>query len=289
MINKTYFGASGLTSTSASYLANLAQEQVKANESLLEHLHFDKEVKSLLSQGIEYVTRESNVDSLKAIDNILRENSNYYWFIAWVKSAIKEKEKAANSLPSFSDWVEGKLPEPPQEKNRVYEENIIAEFEPSKLARYYRLQQFAAVFGKMIHDRGSIAVARKTAYTYQSNPTSLDKLDNDVILTRHELKFTIEQIDEMYNELQAYRREFDKQLNQIKFEILNEVNRRNKDLDLEYQKEYEQWRLLRDQLRNDYNIWYRDAKEEISLWKIVIPEELQDTMKYLQSLGKVQK
>ena len=108
-MDKKYFGPSGLTTTSASYLANLAQEQVKANESWLNNLTFTNETKTLVSSGKELVTRESNCKSLNTIKEVIESNAQFYTFIAYVKEAIKAKEKAVSRLPGFEFWADDKL------------------------------------------------------------------------------------------------------------------------------------------------------------------------------------
>lgn len=289
-MEKKYFGPSGLTTTSASYLANLAQEQVKANESWLNNLTFTNETKTLVSSGKELVTRESNCKSLNTIKEVIESNAQFYTFIAYVKEAIKAKEKAICNLPSFNIWADDKFEEAPSEPLNVSELDVIEEFNASEMQRYLKLQQYATVYGKCIHANGCISDARVNAQRYANNPTSVENLSNDVCVTKRAIAFSLDEIDEMYNELQATRREYDKQLNNIKFDIKSEVNKRNNELDKEYQAKYDAWRHKRELLLSEYNTWIRNQREEIeTTWKIVIPEELQPVFRYLQSLGKADK
>lgn len=284
----TYFGKSGLTSTSASYLANLAQEQIKADEAWFNQLRFFGETMTLLSTGVECQSSVPTIKDLSVIDATIKRDANLYWFIAYVKEAIKAKEQAVNSLPDFSEWAQDKLEPSPDSPNPISEEDVIAEFDSSKLAKYLRLQQFAALYGKLIHNRGDITSARKIAYTVANNPTHVENLATDVVIKKNELAFSLDEIDEMFNQLQATRREYDKELNKMKFEILEEVNRRNQELELQYREMYAAWRDKRLKLQSEYRSWYTQKVEEIqTTWKIVIPEELQSTLRYLQSLGKV--
>lgn len=290
MKEKKYFGPSGLTTTSASYLANLAQEQIKANESWLNCITFTNETKTLVSSGKELVTRESNCKSLNTIDEVIGSNAQFYTFIAYIKEAIKAKEEAVSSLPDFEEWAGEKLPVCPKHPELVTEAHIIAEFTASEMQHYLHLQQYAAVYGKCIHANGSIADARANAQRYANNPTSVENLSNDVCVTKRTIAFSLDEIDEMYNRLQATRREYDKQLNSIKFGIKSEVNKRNNALDLEYQTAVDNYRSEINKLRSEYNAWFRKQREEIETsWKIVIPQELQPIFKFLQSLGKVDK
>lgn len=283
-----YFGKSGLTSTSASYLANLAQEQIKSDETWFNQLRFFGETMTLLSTGVECQSAIPTIKDLSIIDTTIKRDANLYWFIAYVKEAIKAKEQAVNGLPDFSEWAHDKLEPSPDSPNSVSEEDIIAEFDSSKLAKYLRLQQFAALYGKLIHNRGDIASARKIAYTVANNPTHVENLATDVVIKKNELAFSLDEIDEVFNQLQSTRREYDKELNKMKFEILEEVNRRNQELGFQYREAYSAWKDKRIKLQSEYRSWYTQKVEEIqTTWKIVIPEELQSTLRYLQSLGKV--
>lgn len=284
----TYFGKSGLTSTSASYLANLAQEQIKSDETWFNQLRFFGETMTLLSTGVECQSATPTIKDLSVIDATIKRDANLYWFIAYVKEAIKAKEQAVNSLPEFSEWVQDKLEPSPERSSIVTEGDVIAEFDSSKLAKYLRLQQFAALYGKLIHNRGDIASARKIAYTVANNPTHVENLATDVVIKKNELTFSLDEIDEVFNQLQATRREYDKELNKMKFEILEEVNSRNQELEFQYREAYSAWKDKRIKLQSEYRSWYTQKVEEIqTTWKIVIPEELQSTLRYLQSLGKV--
>lgn len=284
---KQFFGNSGLTTTSASYYANLAQEQIKFNETFLKGLNFVNEKKLLLSSGKSYPTRKSNIKELYQIDDVLKQNSTLYYFIAYIKEAIKAKEQAVHDLPKFEVWLEGKIEERPEEPDYVTEESVMSEWPIEKLTKYLRLQQFTAVYGKAIHRDGSVTNARNRAHYVIQNPNELQTLDNDVIVTEIESAFPIADVDNMYNELQVQRREYDKQLNAIKYELLEEINKRNNEAQAEYRAKLADWRLRKQELVSKYNTDIQNKTEEIqTTWKIVIPVELQDIFKYLQSLGK---
>lgn len=284
---KQFFGNSGLTTTSASYYANLAQEQIKFNEAFLKGLNFVNEKKLLLSSGKSYPTRKSNVLELNQIGEVLKQNATLYYFIAYIKEAIKAKEQTVHDLPKFEVWLEGKIEERPDEPDYVTEESVMSEWPIEKLTKYLRLQQFAAVYGKAIHRDGSVTNARNRAHYVTQNPNELQTLDNDVIVTEIESAFPIADVDNMYNELQVQRREYDKQLNAIKYELLEEINKRNNEAQAEYRAKLADWRLRKQELVSEYNTDIQNKTEEIqTTWKIVIPVELQDIFKYLQSLGK---
>lgn len=289
-MEKKYFGPSGLTTTSASYLANLAQEQIKTNESWLNYITLTNETKTLISSGKEYLVREANCKDLSTIKEVLKSNALFYTFIAYVKEAIKAKEKAIRELPEIIDWAADRMPVCPVQPNQIHESDIIAEFSASEMQHYLKLQQYAAVYGKAIHADGSISDARKNAQMYANKPSSVENLSNDVCVTKRTLQFSLDEIDEMYNELQAIRREYDKQLNNIKYGIMTEMNKRNNELEENYQADLNAYRNEVKQLQSEYSTWIRKEREKIeTTWKIVIPEELQATLKYLQSLGKADK
>lgn len=284
---KQFFGNSGLTTTSASYYANLAQEQIKSNEAFLNGLNFVNENKLLLSSGKSYPTRKSNIKELDQIDMVLKQNATLYYFIAYIKEAIKAKEETVDDFPEYEIWMEDKIEERPKRPDDITEESVMSEWPIEKLTKYLRLQQFAAVYGKAIHRDGSVTNARKRAQYVTQNPNELQTLDNDVVVTEIESAFPITDIDNMYNELQVQRREYDKQLNAMKYELLEEVNKRNNKAQAEYRAKLKDWRLREQELISKYNTDIQNKTEEIqTTWKIVIPVELQGIFEYLQSLGK---
>ena len=54
----------------------------------------------------------------------------------------------------------------------------------------------------------------------------------------------------------------------------------------EYKKEYDKYSQAISKIRTDMNLYIANGREKVANMKIVIPEKLQDTYIYLETLGK---
>lgn len=287
MISKKYFGEKGLTSTSANYLANVGQEALAGYKTTLDNLRWYSETMVLLSSGKEVPMVNGNTPSLEEIKVIINEMSKINAFCAWIREAIKAKEVLETEFPDFDEWKADKetvsAPARPQSFSTA---DVVAEFDIKKLNEYLTLEAYAATLGKLIHQGGSISAARKQLHSVLETPNSVEKMDNDVVITRYSPILKAEEVDDWYMQLQNKYREVERQLNQIKYQIKEEVATRNRVASTQYNTELRKYNAEQQQLFEEYRTEKEAYCNEIAKLKIVIPLKLESTFNYLQSLGK---
>ena len=287
MVSKKYFGEKGLTSTSANYLANVGQEALAGYKATLDNLRWYSETMVLLSSGKEVPMVNGNTPSLNGIKFIIDEMSEINAFCAWIREAIKTKEILETEFPDFDEWKADKetvsAPARPQSFSTA---DVIAEFDIKKLNEYLTLEAYAATLGKLIHQGGSISTARTRLHSVLENPNSVEKMDNDVVITRYTPILKAEEVDDWYMQLQNKYREVERQLNQIKYQIKEEVAKRNLAAQTQYNTELRKYNSEQEQLFAEYRTEKEAYRNEVSKLKIVVPLQLETTLNYLQSLGK---
>lgn len=287
MVSKKYFGEKGLTSTSANYLANVGQEALARDKAILDNLRWYSETMVLLSSGKEVPMVNGNTPSLDGIKFIINEMSEINAFCAWIREAIKAKEVLETEFPDFDEWKADKetvsAPARPQSFSTA---DVIAEFDIKKLNEYLTLEAYAATLGKLIHQGGSISTARTRLHNVLETPNSVEKMDNDVVITRYDPILKAEEVDDWYMQLQNKYREVERQLNQIKYQIKEEVAKRNLAAQTQYNTELRKYNSEQEQLFAEYRTEKEAYRNEVSKLKIVVPLQLETTFNYLQSLGK---
>jgi len=287
MISKKYFAEKGLTSTSANYLANVGQEALAGYKATLDNLRWYSETMVLLSSGKEVPMVNGNTPSLEKINAIINKMSKINAFCAWIREAIKAKEVLEGEFPDFDEWKADKetvsAPARPQSFSTA---DVIAEFNVKQLNEYLTLEAYAATLGKLIHQGGSISDARRQLHNVLETPNSVEKMDNDVVITRYTPILKVEDVDDWYMQLQNKYREVERQLNQIKYQIKEEVAKRNLAAQTQYNTELRKYNAEQEQLFAEYRTEKEAYRNEIAKLKIIVPQDLEETFNYLQSLGK---
>jgi hypothetical protein len=287
MISKKYFGEKGLTSTSANYLTNVGQEALTGYKTTLDNLRWYSETMVLLSSGKEVPMVNGNTPTLEEIKVIINEMSKINAFCAWIREAIKAKEVLEGEFPDFDEWKADKeTVSSPARPQRFTEADVVAEFDVKKLNEYLTLEAYAATLGKLIHQNGSISTARKQLHNVLETPNSVDKMDSDVVITRYTPILNTNEVDDWYMQLQNKYREVERQLNQIKYQIKEEVATRNRVAQTQYNAELRKYNAEQEQLFAEYRTESEAYRNEIAKLKIIVPRELEGTFNHLQSLGK---
>lgn len=287
MISKKYFAEKGLTSTSANYLANVGQEALAKDKATLDNLRWYSETMVLLSSGKEVPMVNGNTPSLNGIKFIIDEMSKINAFCAWIREAIKAKEVLEGEFPDFDEWKADKETVSAPARPRSFSTaDVVAEFNVKQLNEYLTLEAYAATLGKLIHQGGSISDARRQLHNVLETPNSVEKMDNDVVITRYTPILKVEDVDDWYMQLQNKYREVERQLNQIKYQIKEEVAKRNLAAQTQYNTELRKYNAEQEQLFAEYRTEKEAYRNEIAKLKIIVPQDLEETFNYLQSLGK---
>ena len=165
--NIVFFGESGLTSTSANHVANLAKEYAQKQESWLNAVCFyntqigliGTDVKNTVSIGI-------SEEQLLEIPAKLEEVTKAKSLIAWLREAIKARDAmfdAANKK-DIEEWYKERGLEfwnAPSRPTLFTKDDIIATLNIKERNHIYTLETKCAVIGKYIHPDGPFSTARK--------------------------------------------------------------------------------------------------------------------------------
>ena len=284
-----YLGDKGITSTSANYLANLAKEVSKSAEAQLRNICFTNKTVELIN-GSKKSLRIGWTETQK-VEELIVCIANMNSFCAWMREAIKAREEALNKIDSFSmeQFCELKgieYPTRPDSPQTFTPQNIYDEMNIKDKNNYLRLEAFAATFGKYVHPEGSVSKAREDALYREQVPNEVSGEGRDMVIYGYSSSVSTKEVNAMFMELQNKQREYEKQLNAIKYQASEEANKRTSAAMQKYKEEYEKYSQAISRIRTDMNLYITNGREEIANMKIVIPEKLQDTYVYLETLGK---
>ncbi len=299
MKENVFLGKDGLTSTSANYYANIAQELIQSAIQRLNSVKFyqtsikliDGNADQLMTVGL------SSADFIyKDLEKLAKMNS----FCAWVREAIKKKDGMLAEVPRYSieKWAEDnsiELPESPAYPTtspKVDEQDIIDSWNAEKRNKYLTLEAFASTYGKYIHPKGAFSKARQDAHFAANNPIYTEGSGRDLILYYQASTIEVEKIDEMFMSLQDIYRSYEKELNAMKAELKEAVNKANIAIGIENQKKladykvvYDMYCLENEKLNNQFDNWKISEQERISQLKITLPTDLVEIFEEIRKQG----
>ena len=296
-MNNVFFENGFMTSTEAQNICNIAKEAVTNEHERLSTVSFyDTEIASIISPEAFIKTKISPND-ISWISESLDKIGRYNALNAWLKEAIKAKEEAMDevdimdvtTLDFYEDYIK------PEEPTMCYdsfdEEQVMSEWSADKLNRYYTLNSEAAVIGKYIHDSGAIAKARKDLVNKMANPSTVSGQGRETIVFKYIPSVDTEVVEGIYMSLLAKHRKLNAELNSLKAEIKETINKKNIEASIAFRDKHTEWEYKiseyyslvkqRDAKINEYKI---SEKERISKLKINVPSSLMDTYKEIKAL-----
>ena len=296
-MNNVFFENGFMTSTEAQNICNIAKEAVTNEHERLSAVSFyDTEIASIISPEAFIKTKISPND-ISWISESLDKIGRYNALNAWLKEAIKAKEEAMDevdimdvtTLDFYEDYIK------PEEPTMCYdsfdEEQVMSEWSADKLNRYYTLNSEAAVIGKYIHDSGAIAKARKDLVNKMANPSTVSGQGRETIVFKYIPSVDTEVVEGINMSLLAKHRKLNAELNSLKAEIKETINKKNIEASIAFRDKHTEWEYKiseyyslvkqRDAKINEYKI---SEKERISKLKINVPSSLMDTYKEIKAL-----
>ena len=296
-MNNVFFENGFMTSTEAQNICNIAKEAVTNEHERLSAVSFyDTEIASIISPEAFIKTKISPND-ISWISESLDKIGRYNALNAWLKEAIKAKEEAMDevdimdvtTLDFYEDYIKPK--EPTIGYDSFDEEKVMSEWSADKLNRYYTLNSEAAVIGKYIHDSGAIAKARKDLVNKMANPSTVSGQGRETIVYKYIPSVDTEVVEGIYMSLLAKHRKLNAELNSLKAEIKETINKKNIEASIAFRDKHTEWEhkiseyyslvKQRDAKINEYKI---SEKERISKLKINVPSSLMDTYKEIKAL-----
>lgn len=296
-MNNVFFENGFMTSTEAQNICNIAKEAVTNEHERLSAVSFyDTEIASIISPEAFIKTKISPND-ISWISESLDKIGRYNALNAWLKEAIKAKEEAMDevdtmdvtTLDFYEDYI--KPEEPTIGYDSFDEEQVMSEWSADKLNRYYTLNSVAAVIGKYIHDSGAIAKARKDLVNKMANPSTVSGQGRETIVFKYIPSVDTEVVEGIYMSLLAKHRKLNAELNSLKAEIKETINKKNIEASIAFRDKHTEWEhkiseyyslvKQRNAKINEYKI---SEKERISKLKINVPSSLMDTYKEIKAL-----
>ena len=296
-MNNVFFENGFMTSTEAQNICNIAKEAVTNEHDRLSAVSFyNTEIASIISPEAFIKTKISPND-ISWISESLDKIGRYNALNAWLKEAIKAKEEAMDevdimdvtTLDFYEDYI--KPEEPTIGYDSFDEEQVMSEWSADKLNRYYTLNSEAAVIGKYIHDSGAIAKARKDLVNKMANPSTVSGQGRETIVFKYIPSVDTEVVEGIYMSLLAKHRKLNAELNSLKAEIKETINKKNIEASIAFRDKHTEWEYKiseyyslvkqRDAKINEYKI---SEKERISKLKINVPSSLMDTYKEIKAL-----
>lgn len=288
MENNVFFAKEGLTSTSGSYYCNIAQEMIQAATERLNSVKFYQVSVASIGGGEKQLMTVGQT-SLDFIKDDLEKSSEMNSFCAWVREAIKKKEELISHIAAYSieEWAKEnniEIPEQPQYPNpsiRADEKEVIDSWDANKRNKYLRLEAFASTYGKYIHPKGAFSKARKDVHAAENCPIYKEGTGRDLILYYQDPTIKVEDVDAMFMSLQDTYRSYEKELNAMKAELKEAVNKLDMTREREYQDRmaefkanYEIYNSKMQEFRSQFNNWKTSEQERISQLKITLPTNL---------------
>lgn len=304
---KTYFAERGITSTSATTIANYAQERKEAIMSTLRSVSLVDEFKDVV--GVDCPTKKVKAgitpEQLSHYTELAAEAASYDRLCAWLREAVKAKEalliEARNEMceipydaPVHQDIEDVMRGYTRPVLHNVTEEEVLSEFSVAELAEYYGCNSEAAVYGNLAHQDAPFNEARREFFNAVAAPYEVD----DTLITQKTPTCTAEQVDQVFAALQAKQRHFNAQFNSYKRRIKNRMDELSDKYRTQYETELRQYRTLRSTiqaelmdtykkelaeydekvtvLRNEFETAKAAKIKSISDLKIVIPKALED-------------
>ena len=287
-----FFGESGLTSTSAGHVANLAKEYIAGLEEFVNSLSFiATDVQLLTSQETKTLTRGNDASDLSKLKEALTKIAEAKSLIAWLREAIKAKEKMTHAITQITkeSWCisTGRYyPEFPSDDSYYTEEMEVNKMSIKDRNNYYKLQTYASVFGKVIHPDGPLSNARKVFADKLRHPTELQGSGRDGIIYSYSPTVTQKELEDTFFELQSAQRsmqaEFNKMAHTVKENVFIENNRRVKERNTLYAK----YKADTEILNKEFTQYTETEIKKISDLKIIIPHDLEGIYNAVRTLGK---
>lgn len=291
--NKVFFGESGITSTSATYLCNIARELLKDIESSLNSISFITEEVTLFGSENKIRTKEGyNLSELSDLDSKLTKAAQLKAFIAWMSEGIKAKDMESERLKEYtlSDFTKD-FPEyiVQRSENSTLDINYgLGKLSISERVKYLFSEALTSSIGKYIHNNGALRKAYSELLNIAHNKVNIttEAKDSIVVVTNKIPSVDTKEVEKIMLKYQDLRRENEKVLNSLKSKVKDYDHEYQMYLNLEQKVDVESYKEDMEIVRSKYNEYVLNKRSEIENFKIIIPDELRDIYNTLHTLSK---
>lgn len=269
--DKIFFGESGLTTTSANHIANIAKEKYQL---LLKQL----ETITLYNTNIGLISSEKQplsygVETLSNVKPSLETIAQLKSLIAWLREAIKAKERLFEDVKSENFGLVA--PVRPICENVMTEDEYVATWSIKKRNRYYFLETMCATIGSYIHPNGAFAKAREEYMNKLTNPLKVVGQGRDTTIYEYVPSVDSEEVENTFMTLQSEYRTYQAELNSLKYEIEEAIRSDNLAKSNKYSSEMRNYEASLENYNAEIKTLRLKENERISNLKIIIPDSLQ--------------
>lgn len=282
----------GLTSTSANHVANLAKELIRSVETSLNEMSFYSTNVSLINGNSPHALSVGvDDDEVEAVVTKLHDTAQAKSLIAWLREAIKAKERLIGevkhlSLEDYAKLHDITLTEAPKLDESLTEDAYFASKSLEERCKYYELETKAATIGKAIHPEGAFADARKDLHSKIKKPHAVKGEGRDTLIYSYQPTVSEDVVEDVFFKLQKHYREVQAGLNAMKHECLKAVEESAVAARAKYTKEMAEWTNERSVLEAKRLEYVKRKAQELNALRIVIPEPLADIYQRVSVLGK---
>ena len=280
-----FFSNTGLTSTSANYICNVAKEYLETlHEEIRAFKPYDTYM-SLIDSPTKHLVSSGNTD-LSILQGHIHVIAEINGFVAWLREAIKQKEDLLQYAEVQVRHSFRPAPEYPQRPIPVTKEDVMKEWSEEKLARYYAIEAVATHYGKYIHPRMPISEIKSDFIKKINNPKVVTGEGHDAMLKEYQPTFELHEVNFTFMQLQQTYREAEKRLNSIRAEVEEAMTEQNRVQSSYYQQILSQYKADQALWENEFQQAVKDEIEKISQYKIVVPVQFKGIYDFLNNLGK---
>ena len=289
-MDKVFFSESGLTSTSANHIANLAKELVQSVEKEVNNISLINSYVTLIGSNEKNLLSVGWKD-LESLPSKMELLGQAHALMAWLREAIKAREAMLKEVEymSIGDWAEQydiQLPVAPKERHNPTREERIASLNIKERNRYYTLQARAAVLGKYIHPDGSFSKARANMMDKALNPNQVVGDGRDTLLYSYKPSCDKEVVEDMFFKLQAEHRSIQAELNGILHKIDEDMRAEALEISHEFQVAIEEYNHQFNAKQAEFSEFLKKETSRRMAFKIAIPNGLQAIYETVNNLGK---
>lgn len=289
-MNSKFFAEKGITSTSATHLAEIAKNLIIPIEEELASASFYDTTITLIGADVKTKSKVGK-DGLfvQSLESRLNKISEMHSFNAWMREAVKHKDDLLFTVRNTNvrTWCQntGRIyPSAPIFKEYT-KEDAIDEMSVKERAEYLMLKAIASTYGSYIHPKGALYEARKDFHKKINNPCITDGKGRDLVVYEHRASVAEGTLTSVFESLQAYHRNIEKRFNCIEAKLNERVRTQHTINTNKYYKECDLYKQEIAEMNAKFHEWQQNELAKIGELKIAIPDSLRGTYDYLNSLG----
>ena len=290
--DKIFFGTEGLTTTSANHIANLAKEAYQSLESKLNSAVFYTTEIGILGSSASNTLKEGiEQEFLDELEGNLMQIASYKSLIAWLREAIKAKERLISEAQKLTDVEVAKilnitLPDMPVRYPRLNEDEVVATWGIKQRNRYYYLDTVCSTIGKYIHPNTGFSNAKEDLIKILSERHKAQGNGRDTIIYSYTPTVRLKDVEHTFFALQEKYRGYQAELNSMKHQIEVAIQDDEREKTLKEEDETKQYKVECNAIFPQLSKYKNDTIKAMQSLKIVIPDSLKGIYSTISEMGK---